>query len=827
MPALPIESAIKSLQSSLQSFSQVVLQAPPGAGKSTYLPLTMIKDKWFTGKILMLEPRRLAAKSIACYLSALLNEPVGGKVGYRMRGESKISKGTQLEIVTEGVLTRILQQDPELTGIDLIIFDEFHERNLHADLGLALSLDVQAGLREDLKLLIMSATLDNQELKTALPDAKFITLEGRSFPIDYIYQSRSPLQSVTDGVVALVKRAYQDKSGNILVFVAGIKEIKQCESLLRGYFAETNDKVLIAPLYGALNLSEQQKAIENCATGQRKIVISTNIAETSLTIEGITVVVDSGFERCASFQVQSGIAKLQTQSISEANATQRAGRAGRLSHGTCYRLWSPEKRLAKQAAPEIERADLTALLLEMLNWGVNDPQALTFITQPPKRQISSAMDLLKTINAIDAQGRCTNHGQAILQLGVTPRLGHLILTAQRWQNEYQIDCLLELACLLVALLESNERGADDIEIGLNKPSFNVQQHQQLLLKKMTLRRTGGGLPLHYCGLLLAVAFPDRIAKVRDINAGKYLLSNGIGASLPHGSSLLGKEMLVVADLALSDLTSNSLIYKASTVSVEMLQSYLPEYFSAQEYLCWQLESKKLVAEKRFYLGKLLITKQPLTDVSNEQKKQAVLTGLQQAGLSALTWSDENKQLLLRLQYAFTQIKLYKVDLDFPDFSERVLLQELSLWLAPYLNGVSKPEQLKRLDIKGALLSRLSWHVQQQFNSLFPTHIIVPSGSNIKLLYRENEIPVLSVRMQELFGQAHTPCIFNDLIKVQLALLSPAMRPLQLTQDLHTFWEGAYVQVKKEMRGRYPKHYWPDNPLDAVASKRSKKQIQIK
>ncbi len=827
MPSLPIESAIKELQSSLLCFSQVVLQAPPGAGKSTFLPLTMIKENWFSGRILLLEPRRLAAKNIACHLSALLQEPVGGRVGYRMRGESKISKSTQLEIVTEGVLTRLLQQDPELTGIDLIIFDEFHERNLHADLGLAFALDVQAGLREDLKLLVMSATLDNSELQTALPDAKFITLEGRSYPIDYIYQSPAASEKVTDGVVALVKRAYQEKNGNILVFVAGIKEIKQCVSLLNDYFAGSENRVLIAPLYGALSLAEQQKAIENCAAGQRKIVIATNIAETSLTIEGITVVVDSGFERCLTFQAQSGVGKLHTQSISEANATQRAGRAGRLSHGTCYRLWSQEKRLAKQAKPEIERTDLTALLLEMLNWGVSDPQHLTFITQPPERQILTALELLKTMQAVDPQGRCTNHGQAILQLGVSPRLGHLILTAQRWQNEHQIDALLELACLLVALLESNERGADDLEICLNQPSVKTLQHQQLLLKKMAIKRSGGILPVQYCGLLLAVAFPDRIAKVRDINAGKYLLSNGIGASLPYGSSLQGQEMLVVADLALSDLTSNSLIYKACAVTLEMLQSYLPEYFSGQEYLCWQLDSKRLVAEKRLYLGKLLLSKQPLTDVCDEQKKQAVLTGLQQAGLSALTWSDENKQLLVRLQYAFTQLKAEKVKLDFPDFSEKVLLQELSLWLAPYLNGVSKPEQLKRLDLKGALLSRLSWDVQQQFNKLFPTHITVPSGSKIKLLYRDNEMPVLSVRMQELFGQAHTPRIFNDLIKVQLPLLSPAMRPLQLTQDLHTFWQGAYEQVKKEMRGRYPKHYWPDNPLEAVATKRTKKQIQTK
>ncbi len=827
LSSLPIESVLEELQSSLSLAPQVILQAPPGAGKSTFLPFTMVKEKWFTGKIIMLEPRRLAAKNIAFYLASLMDESVGKKIGYRMRGENKTSKETQLEIVTEGVLTRMLQSDPELTGTDLLIFDEFHERNLQGDLGLALALDVQAGLREDLKILIMSATLENSHLQDKLPDALCISSQGRSYPIQYIYQNSVSKQTLIIDLVKLIKRAYQEQSGNILVFVAGIKEIKQCESLLADYFSALQDKVLIAPLYGALTLNEQQKAISNCDSGIRKIVIATNIAETSLTIEGISVVVDSGFERCMSYQPQSGIGKLQTQRISEANATQRAGRAGRLSAGCCYRLWSPETRLNKQISPEINRSDLTSLVLELLNWGVSSPADLSFITQPPARHVETAKSLLEIFGAIDNKGRCTKHGQAIVKLGVNPRLGHLLLEAIEFQKEHAIAGLVELACLLVALLESNEKSSDDIETCLSKPSFAVKQQQALLLKKCQLKKSAGPLPLNYCGLLLALAFPDRIAQARDLNNGVYLLSNGIGVCLLRESNLIGQKMLVVADLAMSDRSVNSMVYKACVISLATLEEFLPHYFTASEVIRWSLPGKKLLAEKRLNLGKLVIKKQPLTNLSNQQKTEAILAGIKQTGLSVLTWSDENRQLLTRLSYAFLQLSQVNYTIDFPDFSEQVLVDDMELWLAPYLNGVTKPEQLKRIDLKGALLSRLSWPVLQVFNDLFPTSVKVPTGSNIKISYRDNETPVLSVRMQELFGQQETPSIFEGRIKLQLALLSPARRPLQLTQDLATFWQGAYNDVKKEMRGRYPKHYWPDNPLEAVATRRTKKHIDQK
>ena len=823
MSTLPIESVLNEIKSSLSITPQVILQAPPGAGKSTYLPFKMIQEKWFAGKIIMLEPRRLAAKNIAFYLASLLDENVGESIGYRMRGESRVGKNTKLEIVTEGVLTRLIQNDPELDGVDLVIFDEFHERNLQGDLGLALALDVQAGLRDSLKLLIMSATLENSQLQKQLPDAHFISSAGRGYPIEYVYQSdaKHNKHSMIPELVKLTLRAFNEQSGNILLFVAGIKEIKQCHSLLTNQLLE---QAVIAPLYGALSLEEQQLAIngttEGKFKGKRKIVIATNIAETSLTIEGISIVVDSGFERSMNYQAQSGIGKLQTQRISEASATQRAGRAGRLSAGHCYRLWSSEARLSKQSEPEIKRSELTSLMLELLNWGVASPQELSFITQPPQAHIDSASELLATFKAIDDKGRITAHGQAISTLGVNPRLGHLLINAK----QLPFDGISELACLLVAQLESNEKSVDDIESLLLKPSYLVKQQQKQLLKRLNLKPNHTTLPIQYCGLLLAIAFPDRIAQARDDN-GSYQLSSGIGALLWRESELIGQKMLVVADLAFSERSVNSVIYKAASVSLETLQQYLPNSFQEVETLYWSFIGKpKLIAEKRVMLSKLMISKQPLANIANSKKSAALIEGIKKAGLSVLTWTDQNQQLLTRLQYAYLQYQQHQYATDFPDFSSAALLADLDQWLTPFLTGISKPDQLKRLDLNAALLARLSWPVAQKFKEHFPTHALVPTGSKIKINYRDAEWPVLSVRLQELFGQQETPCIFEGRIKLQLALLSPARKPLQLTQDLTTFWQGAYSDVKKEMRGRYPKHYWPDDPLQAEATKRTKKYM---
>jgi len=819
---LAVESVLKQLKTSLITNENVILQAPPGSGKSTFLPYKMIKEKWFSGKIIMLEPRRLAAKNIAYYLASLCNEPVGKSVGYRMRGENKCSRDTKLEIVTEGILTRLLQNDPELQGVDLLIFDEFHERNIQGDLGLALALDAQQGYCEQLKILIMSATLDNDLLQEKLPDADFISVDVRTYPITFYHQALKNKRDLIAELFSLTKRALTEQQGDILVFVSGIKEIQYLTERLNAVV--DNEKIVICPLYGALTLDEQQRALQPNPNGKRKCVVATNIAETSLTIAGITTVVDSGFERAVSFQAQSGIGKLQQQRISHASATQRAGRSGRTSAGTCYRLWSEESKLTKQSTPEIDRSDLTSLLLEVLNWGASDVSQLPFISAPPEKNILSAQTLLKQFTAIDKNNRITAHGETISALGVTPRSGHLLLKSVQLEKQLKVAGLIHLACLLVAVLESNDRGSDYLVDQLSKSRLSPQikkQQQQLLRKlKCSQNVSNSALPLDYAGLLLAFAYPDRIAQYRPHQEGGYLLSNGVGATLFHNSSLIGKKMLVVADLGLSDRSINSMIYTAVEIDLNQLQSEIPHYFQMHDLIFWQLSSKRLIAEKQLRLGKLVISKTAITTLTSQQKVQAIITGLQKSGLSVLNWNDEDKQLLTRLRYAYPYLK----DQGFADFSEGALLENIDEWLSPYLTNVTKPEQLKRVKLKEALLARLDWAVLQHFNKEFPTHIKVPTGSNIKITYRENEIPVLSVKMQVLFGQPTTPTICQGRIALQLALLSPAGRPLQLTQDLTAFWKGSYQEVKKEMKGRYPKHYWPDDPLTAQATNKTKKNL---
>ena len=823
---LPIKAVLADIQQQLALHSQVILQAPPGAGKSTCLPLVLLKEKWFTGKIIMLEPRRLAARNIAHYLAAQLGQSVGQQIGYRLRGESKVSADTQLEIVTEGILIRLLQQDPELTGIDLVIFDEFHERNLHADLGLALCLDIQASLRDNLRLLIMSATLDNQSLQQHLPHAAYISCEGRSFPIDYIYQpimSSSFKDHKQKALLALIKTAYQQQTGNILVFVAGVKEIMQCCRDLQDWINSNNLSVLLAPLYGNLSLDAQQLAIQPAPSHQRKIVVSTNIAETSLTIDGITVVVDSGRERSFQFQSQTGFGKLKDQMISEASATQRAGRAGRLSAGFCYRLWGKDQRLTAQHEVPILQSELTSLILEVSAWGVADPKQLPFLTQPNEKNVYIAKQLLQRLNAIDSAGRCTKHGEKIIAFALSPRLGHMVISAETLSSRLNQPDLVALACCLAALLESNEKSSDDIIAALGKLSYSVKTQYQQLLRKCGLKMPSS-LPLQYCGLLLAIAFPDRLALTRGNNLqNDYLLSNGAGACLMDHSVLLSEKMLVVADLALSAQQTNSLIYKACPISIEDIKLHLPHYLEAVDYLCWSLKDNKLIAERRLMLGKIMINRTPLGNVTKEQKLKALLNGLQQAGLSLLYWSEANAALLVRLRYASEQYQMVGQDV-FANFSDSCLLAELTDWLAPFCIGVSQPEQFKKIDLKAALLSRLTWQQQQNLERQFPQTISVPTGSAIKLQYREQQNPLLSVKMQELYGQADTPTIFDGRISIQLALLSPAMKPLQVTQNLSSFWAGAYIEVQKEMKGRYPKHFWPDDPANAMATRKTKKHL---
>ena len=551
-------------------------------------------------------------------------------------------------------------------------------------------------------------------------------------------------------------------------------------------------------------------------------MVATNIAETSLTIDGISIVVDSGVERRFNFQAQNGFGKLTSQTISEASATQRAGRAGRLSAGKCYRLWAKDKRLSPQSEIPILHSELTSLLLEVSAWGVSHPSQLPFLTQPHEKHVQIALLLLQSLNAIDLRGRCTPHGEKIIEFGLSPRLGHMVLTALSLESELKQSGLGALACLLSAFLESTEKSGDDIVAELSSVSYQVKTQYKTLLRKCGIKASSV-LPLQYCGVLLAIAFPDRIAMTRGTQEPDYLLSNGAGACLTRDSILLNEKMLVVADLALSEQQSNSLIFKACAITLEEIKTLLPGYLIATDYLFWSLKENKLIAEQRLMLGKITISKSPLSKVSNKQKLHALLNGLQQAGLSLLYWTDQNKALLTRLRYASEQYLLAGKK-SVVDFSEAVLIDELEQWLAPFCTAVSQPEHFKKIDLKSALLSRLTWAQQQKIDADFPLTISVPTGSNIKVEYREQQLPLLSVRMQELYGQAQTPCIFEGRIAIQLSLLSPARKPLQVTQNLQSFWSGAYKEVQKEMKGRYPKHFWPDDPAMAVATRKTKKHL---
>ena len=847
MATLPITAVLPELFAALQAGNQVILQAPPGAGKSTLLPLQLVQQQLVAARILLLEPRRLAARNIALFMAGQLNQQVGELIGYRMRGETKVSKATRLEVVTEGVLTRMLQQDPELSGYDLIIFDEFHERSLNADIGLAFALEVQQGLRDDLKLLVMSATLDSAGLQQLLPDAPLISCEGRCYPVSFSYhpldlQRQHSKQALPAAIAAITAQALNEHQGNILVFLPGVSEIKRCQQQLVQQLhatAGSNDsreRVQIFPLYGQLTQQQQQAAINPLPDGQRKIVLATNIAETSLTIEGISVVIDSGLERRVSFSPRSGVSKLQTRRISQASATQRAGRAGRLQAGHCYRLWRQEEhsRLAAQIEPEIIAAELTATWLELKVWGVNSFAELSLLDQPSQANVQYAQTLLQELGALDADN-CTAHGQRLAEFGMAPRLAHMLLTACSW--EPQLPGISWLACRLIALLEGSERLPLDLEFALQQMArgqFPHAQRQALRWQQQWGQELGFTRQLDslaYTGLLLALAYPDRIALRRAGNGARqqhasgqqnerYMLSNGLGVVLGADASLANTELLVVADLSLTEQGADALVFSACPVTLMELQDWLPQLFSQQDVVQWDLNKQKLLAERRQCLGQLILSRQQLTDISPAQQQVAVLAGVRKAGLTVLPWDDASQALLTRLRCAH----LWLAEQGFSDYSDDALLADLENWLLPYLTGVTGPAQMKKIALCDALLARLDWSLQQTLNRELPTHFTVPTGNRIKLRYSEEGPPSLPVRMQEMFGQASKPTVANGRIAIVIELLSPAMRPLQITQDLLGFWQGSYTEVKKEMKGRYPKHYWPDDPLNAMPTSRVKKHM---
>ncbi|WP_181424391.1 ATP-dependent helicase HrpB [Serratia marcescens] len=818
MSSLPVSAVLDELLAALQSAPQVLLHAPTGAGKSTWLPLQILAKAGLPGRIIMLEPRRLAAKNVAYRLAQQLGEEPGQTVGYRMRAESKSGPQTRLEVVTEGILTRMLQQDAELQGVSLVILDEFHERSLQADLALALLLDVQQGLRDDLKLLIMSATLDNARLSQVLPEAPVVVSEGRSFPVERLYQPLASHQRLEDGVAAAVKRLLAEQPGSLLLFLPGVAEINRVLERLTGEVASDTD---LCPLYGALPLAQQQKAIQPAASGRRKVVLATNIAETSLTIEGIRLVVDSGLERVARYDVRNGLTRLATQRISQASMVQRAGRAGRLEPGICWHLFAKEQaeRAAEHAEPDILQSDLTGFWLELLQWGCHDPAQLTWLDAPPAAALAAARALLHRLGATDDGGKLTAPGRQMAALGCEPRLAAMLVAGAALSADG-----LATAALLAALLEEPPRGGQ-MDIGywlsrpqpnwLSRPQPNWRQRAAQLTKRLPQR--AGQIDVDLAPRLLAQAFTDRIAQRRGQD-GRYLLANGLGAAMNQDEALSRAPWLIVPSLLQGHNSPDARILLALPVDIDALAAQLPAIVTQRTAVEWDDEKGTLRAWKRQQIGRLTLRAQPLAKPADEELQQALLDWVRAQGLAVLNWEGAAEQLRVRLQCA----QAWLPEAAWPAMDEEPLLAALEQWLLPSLNGVRDLRGLKQVNIAEALSRLLDWQQKQRLDNALPTHYTVPTGSRLPIRYEAGKPPALAVRLQEVFGEQRSPMLAEGRIPVVLELLSPAHRPLQITGDLAAFWQGAYREVQKEMKGRYPKHVWPDDPATAVPTRRTKK-----
>ena len=807
MTSLPVAAVVPELLTALDASSQVLLTAPTGAGKSTWLPLRLLEHRGIQGRIILLEPRRLAARNVAQRLAELLNEKPGETVGYRMRAQSCVGPQTRLEVVTEGVLTRMIQRDPELAGVGLVILDEFHERSLQADLALALLLDVQQGLRDDLKLLIMSATLDNGRLQQMLPDAPTIVSEGRAFPVERRYQPLAAHLRFDEAVAIATAELLRHESGSLLLFLPGVGEILRVQEQLA---TRVGSDVVLCPLYGALTLAEQRQAIMPAPQGKRKVVLATNIAETSLTIEGIRLVVDCAQERVARYDVRTGLTRLITQRISQASMTQRAGRAGRLEPGICLHLLAKEQaeRAAAQGEAEILQSDLSGLLMELLQWGCTDPEQLNWLDTPPAINLQAAKRLLQMLGALEGD-RLSATGQKMAALGNDPRLAAMLVGAKN-------NTEAATAAKLAAILEEPPRGGStDLTVAFSRNQPAWQQRSQQLLKRLNV--SSGQPDSTLLSPLLARAFADRIARRRG-QEGRYQLANGMGAMLDADDASGRHEWLIAPLLLQGSASPDARILLALPLDIESLMQACPELLQQSDTIEWDETQGTLKALRRMRIGQLTVKVQPLAKPSEEELHQAMLNGIRDKGLSVLNWTPEAEQFRLRLQCAANWLPEY----DWPAVDEESLLATLESWLLPHMSGVHSLRALKALNMGLALRGLLDWSMLQRLDSELPAHYTVPTGSRIAIRYHEDNPPALAVRMQEMFGEANTPAIAQGRVPLVLELLSPAQRPLQITRDLSAFWQGAYREVQKEMKGRYPKHVWPDDPANTAPTRRTKK-----
>ncbi len=811
----PIDHSLPQLLDALTANSVVILQAPPGAGKTTRVPQALLKLPTLANQtILMLEPRRLAAVNAANFMAREMREEVGRSVGYTIRYERKVSSATRIEVVTEGVLTRRLQSDPELNGVGLIIFDEFHERNLHSDLALALCRDAQQGLRPDLKLLVMSATLETDKLSRVLDCAPIISCAGQMYPVALKFSQQDyDFRSILSAVATTVGQALHESEGDVLVFLPGSYEIRRTVDTLR----KAHPAFDICPLYGGLSLADQRRAIE--PGKRRKVVVATNVAETSLTIEGVRSVVDSGLEKRPRFDAARGLTTLETVRISQASAKQRAGRAGRLGAGVCYRLWSEglQGSLLPQAPPEITTADLAPLALDLANWGVSDIESLVWVDPPPAGHMTAARSLLKQLGAMNHNDQLTPCGKQMVNLPAHPRHARLLLQSQ------SEECP-GLGADLVALLSegiTTGRVTDLVEtlrqIGSNDSlSLTVARAVRFWRKWINCADRPTSVDEAQVARLLAVAYPDRIAQRREGGSLQYLLANGMAVNLDPASSLRGSEFLIVVDLH-GNSRSDVKIGLATRFEHEDFEHIFGREAVWHRQVEWDTVRKKVVAQEIRCHGALILQSRPVK-AHPEDVKESLLAWVGKKGLDILSWERDEKQLRDRLRFLS---KLFD-DHGWPDFSERGLLSDLTSWLGPYLNDVRSVEQLRRVDLKQALLSRLDWVKRKDLDALAPERIKVPGGSNVRIEYAGDQ-PVLAVKLQELFGLVDSPRIAAGKVPVLIHLLSPAGRPLQVTADLKSFWVNVYPEVQKEMKGRYPRHPWPDDPWSAEPTRRTSKR----
>ena len=818
---LPVEEALPSLLSALAQGGNAVLQAPPGAGKTTLVPLALRDRDWLAGrKIVMLEPRRLAARAAAKRMADLLGEVVGETVGYRIRQDSRIGPKTRIEVVTEGILTRMIQEDPALSGIGALIFDEFHERSLAADLGLALALEVQAGLREDLRLLVMSATLDGARIAALLGDAPVISSAGRAFPVETSWLSRpAPRDFVSAMASAILRALSEHPEGDLLAFLPGQGEIRRVEQAL----SERACPAELLTLFGDLPQAEQDRALLPIE-GKRKVVLATSIAETSLTIEGVTLVVDGGLMRVPRFDPNGGMTRLVTLPLAKSSAEQRRGRAGRLQAGFCYRLWSEAEHRALPAFPAAEmlEADLAPLALELARWGAQDPAAMPWLDPPPAASYAQAQGLLRALQALDADRRITAHGKAMAALPVHPRLAHMMLKGREIGEG-------ALACLIAALLSERDvlrqaRDADlrrRLEALLGAADRDADRGALMRTRELArqLRRQlqieGEIASLDRAGLLLAFAYPDRVAQKRPGGDGlSFRLANGRGAFFADYEPIAGHPFLAVADL--DGERKESRIFLAAPLDHSLIESHFADQIAEREIVQWDRREQAVLARRQRLFGEVLLEDVRLETPPADLVTEARIAAIAELGLGCLPWSKDARSLLERVRF----LAHHRPD-DWPDWSEKALTETLSDWLAPYLAGMSRAAHWQKLDLAESLGSRLDWPLRQALDRLAPTHLAVPSGSRIAIDYSNEEQPVLAVRLQEMFGLAATPCLLDGTLPLLLHLLSPARRPVQVTRDLAGFWGNSYKAVKADLKGQYPKHYWPDNPLEAEPTARAK------